>query len=149
MKEDREQRKDTRQTKNSNKAKQLAPGTYVSVRAQYATKGRSPWQTGFQILSSYQGGLRVLNLATGRVLRVHQDRVRELPDSKPYDEIDPLKKKPKDLEELPQTASPIQLAPNPYLPIHVPGAAAASQSTMFQTEWEAWLDQVRATMRQN
>ena len=53
-------------------------------------KGESPWKPGFQVLSSYDGALRVLELATGNVVRINQRNLRKIPMTKPYEEIDPI-----------------------------------------------------------
>ena len=61
----------------------------VTLRVLSPTKGWSKWQPGYQVLSSHDGSLKSHELGTNRVLQVNQRDVRELPASKPYDEIDP------------------------------------------------------------
>jgi transposase InsO family protein len=86
-------RKETREAyrdKEPARAKRLPPGTFVSVRALNPRKGESPWRPGFQVLSSHDGALRVLELATGNVIRINQRNAREIPAGKSYEEVDPL-----------------------------------------------------------
>ena len=100
------------------RAKNFQPGTYVSVKTLSPTKGQSKWQTGYQVVSSHQGGLRLTELSTGRLIRVNQRNVRELPAQKPYDEIDPLppreRKRASDMP--PEKATPIGPPPKIAIP---------------------------------
>ena len=87
-------------------------------------KGQSKWNPGYQVVSSHDGALRVLDLATGNVIRVNQRHVREIPESKPYNEVDPLPPIANRFEKLPpQEATPINVEPNVHIPIMVPPAA--------------------------
>ena len=60
---------------------------YVSVGMLSHLKGQSHWQPGYQVVSSPQGGLRLTELTTGKLIRVNQYSAREIPA---YDEIDPI-----------------------------------------------------------
>ena len=107
-------------------AKRLPPGTFVTLRALNTRKGESPWKPGYQVMSSHDGALRVVELATGRIIRVNQRNVREVPESKPYEEVDPRPQNPKTNQsaqpEMNPAAAlpPIPVQENPYLPTHVP-----------------------------
>ena len=99
------------------RAKRLPPGTFVSVRVLSAKKGQSKWQPlGYQVISSHDGALRVIELATSKTLRINQQCVLEIPASKPYDEVDPLPEREKTTGLPPMEAPPIVVDPNPHIP---------------------------------
>lgn len=102
-------------------AKSLPPGTFVSMRVLNPKKGQSKWQPGYQIVSSHNGALRVLELDTGNVIRVNQRHVREIPESKSYDEVDPLPALVKGSVKFPpQEATPISVNHNGHISVNVP-----------------------------
>lgn len=119
------------------RAKRLPVGTFVSVRVLNPRKGQSRWQPGYQVISSHDGALRVMELATGNVIRINQRCAREIPESKSYDEVDPLPVRSNTAENLPpQEAVPIVVDPNPHIPTHVPAAAMIEPPA--PSEWELW-----------
>jgi hypothetical protein len=124
----RNEQKEGYQGKEPKWAKRLPPGTYVSIRVFHTRKGECPWKPGYQVLSSHDGALRVLELATNRIIRVNQRYVREIPESKPYHEIDPLTTPVNDpTMNQPDMGSakapqPIPIQANEYLPTHLPTA---------------------------
>lgn len=128
------------QSKEPARSKRLPPGTFVSVRVLNPRKGQPRWQPGYRILSSYDGGLRVENLTTKRVMRVNQRNAREIPESKAYEEVDPLPRSRKKSNNLPpQEAHPI---PKPdQTPLHMPAVAQVQAFSM--SEWNAWCNHVR------
>jgi len=119
------------------------PGDYVSLKVLAPTKGQSKWAPGYQVTSEYQGGLRLIELATGKVLRVNQRRVRPIPDQKAYDEIDPVTRttEVKESGDLPHQSVPIPLEPNTYIPVAPAAALTPPSPVLFDdTDWSAWLD---------
>ena len=102
----------------------------------------SPWTPGYQVLTEYQGGLRLIELATGKVLRVNQRRVRLIPEQKAYEEVDPLPKLPKkDVQDIPQDAIPIPLEPNSFIPTAPAAAVQPPSPELFDDrDWSGWLD---------
>jgi transposase InsO family protein len=122
----RNDQKEDYQAKEPKWAKRLPPGTYVSIRLFNSRKGECPWKPGYQVLSSHDGALRLLELATNRIIRVNQQNVREIPESKPYDEIDPKSKPEKNTAmnqaDLGSAAAPrpIPIQANEFLPTHLP-----------------------------
>jgi len=118
------------------------PGDYVSLRVLSPTKGESKWAPGYQVIAEYQGGLRLIEIATGKVIRVNQRRVRLLPDQKAYDEIDPLPRaRQKETRDLPRAAIPVPLEPNVHIPVAPAAAVQPPSPSLFDdTDWSAWLD---------
>lgn len=96
-------------------AKALEPGMYVSIRVLSPTKGEPKWQPGFQIVRVNGPALRVRSIDTNKEYRLNQKDVRVIPETIPYDEIDPLPPKTKGAKEadLPDTASPLALPDEP------------------------------------
>ena len=142
----RDQRRDAYKDAESGRAKRLPPGTYVSIRALNPKKGQCPWQPGYQVVTSHDGALRVLELSTGNIKRVNQRNVREIPQSKSYEEVDPLPVRDLHVErdQPPVEARPVPVEPNCYMPVCLPQVAAVNQE-----EWEAWLEFVRSFHEQN
>ena len=63
----------------------------VPLRVLAPTIGQSKWKPGYQVLSSTEGGgLRLVELDSGRTIRLNQQDVREIPTPVSYDEVDPL-----------------------------------------------------------
>ena len=120
------EQKETYMKKEPKHAKRLPPGTFVSIKVLNTRKGESPWKPGYQVMTSHDGALRVVELATGRIIRVNQRNVREVPESKPYEEVDPRPKNPKATQGTQPDMNPATSAPpipvqgNPYLPTHLP-----------------------------
>lgn len=109
------------------RARELEPGTFVSVRALNPRKGEPKWKPGFQVVSSYKGALRVLDLESGRTLRLNQRNVREIPQQKVYEEVDPLPQKKgrsqkRQTEDLPQQVKPLPTQPQHTIPPAAPAA---------------------------
>ena len=135
-------------------SKLLPPGTFVSVRVRDPHKGQAKWRPGYQILTNYKGGLRLLELESGREIRMNQRDVREIPAPRPYDEIDPPKSR-----VLPKvTIDPICPVPIP-IPArqsvsHVPSAAKLNPDALpfyprcnrRSDEWCNWLKRVTEFM---
>ena len=118
------------------KAKTLAPGLFVAIRVLNPRKGQAKWKPGFQVLSSFQGALRVQELETGTILRLNQRQVREIPSARGYDEIDPLPPRPhRTGKPIPDNAAPIPIPPPIHCPTHIPTAALCQP---FPAEWQAW-----------
>ena len=160
-----ENRKETRQKYKDGtprKARNLPPGTQVSIQVKNPTKGQPKWRPGFKVLSSHEGALRLVEESSGKIMRLNQERVREIPAEKGYDEIDPLpyrhrvaKPQVSKYEE----AIPVPLPPklNPHATTFVPVAAAVQSlqctpitepkrfspySKTNEVEWKQWLNKV-------
>ena len=97
------------------------------------------WETGYQVLTNHQGGLRVERLRDGRILRLNQSDARPLPPAKPYEEVDPVDTTlqslsgPNKATELPREAKALPqgtyaLAPNQYPSV---------------LEWNSWLEVIK------
>ena len=135
-------------------SKLLPPGTFVSLRVRDPHKGEAKWRPGYQILTNYKGGLGLLELETGRQIRMNQRDVREIPVSRPYDEIDPPK--PRTLPKAtidPVCSVPILIPPRQSVP-HIPVAAKLNpEAPAFHprgnrrpNDWQRWLQKVADTM---
>lgn len=135
----RDEQREAYRAGESGRAKRLPPGTFVSVRVLNPKKGQSKWQPGYQVVSSHDGALRVMELKTGNLIRINQQRVREIPESKTYEEVDPLPERNASKDLPPMEAMPIIVDPNPHIPTHVPSAAALAPPP---NEWESWCRQV-------
>ena len=110
LKQDQESRKSSYKRHESPRAAVLAPGTYVSVRVLSPKKGQPKWQPGYQIIDARGPALRVKNLGTGKIYRLNQKDVREIPKALPYETVDPLP--PRDRvapRDLPEVAEPLPL----------------------------------------
>jgi len=141
LRQEREKRKDKQTAAAPSNPRTFKPGDYVSLRALSPTKGQSKWLPGYQVTAEYQGGLRLIELATGKIVRVNQDKVRLVPEQKPYEEVDPLVRREKLPENsLPLQGAPILLEPETYIPM----APAAALHQIPIPEWNAWLDTVYA-----
>ena len=118
----RSKQKETYKEQEPRRAKSLPPGTFVSVRVLNPKKGETHWQPGYQVVSSHDGALRVMEVATGNVIRVNQRNVREIPESKPYDEIDPISpsKNPQIFDCTSTEAKPVPIVEESYLPTRLP-----------------------------
>ena len=158
----RSKQKETYKEQEPRRAKSLPPGTFVSVRVLNPKKGETHWQPGYQVVSSHDGALRVMELATGNLIRINQRNVREIPESKPYDEIDPIpaSKGPPTLECPSSKAEPIPVVEESYLPTRLPVnqlnledadksqpplVASLSSGPMFvfpSDDWSSWCDVV-------
>jgi len=147
LKEHRERQKEKRSADAPTVAYEYKPGDYVSLRVLSPTKGESKWTPGYQVTANYQGGLRILELATNRVLRVNQRRVRLLPDQKAYEEIDPIPTGiPKPNMDAPQHAIPAPLEPNTFIPVAPAAALHSPAPVLFDDDsWSGWLDYVHLT----
>jgi len=144
MQEHRERTKD-KCTADTPKEPRYKPGDFVSLRVLAPTKGESKWAPGYQVTSEYQGGLRLVELATGKVLRVNQRRVRHIPDQKPYDEIDPAPTavRAKETGEVPRQSIPVPLEPNTFIPVAPAAAVNPPVLDLFDDDsWSGWLDYV-------
>ena len=119
------------------KAKRFPPGTFVSVRVLDPKKAQPHWQPGYTVMSSHDGALHVMEQETGKILRINQDKVREIPFEKDYDEIDPIPQRNQEKTLPPQEARPIptptKLSPHatPFMP-----AAAAINPPKTKTKLE-------------
>lgn len=148
LQEYRETRKDKYKEAESGRAKILPVSTFVSVRVLSPCKGQSKWQPGYQVISSHNGALRVVEIATGNVLRINQRLVREIPQAKPYDEVDPVPPRPRQKGLPPMEARPIPPPDVSDIPTHVPGAAAINPRSHrldrvpSQAEWMDWCTKV-------
>jgi hypothetical protein len=100
------------------------------VRVLNPKKGETRWQPGYQVISSHVGALRVLELATGNVIRLNQRHVREIPESKPYEEIDPIPEfeNPVAMDFPVVEAKPVPLPQDSYLPTRIPCTDGAYSS---------------------
>jgi len=137
LREGREKVKDQRTAAAPSSVVVFKPGDFVSLRAMAPTKGQPKWLPGYQVTSAYQGGLRLVEITTGKVVRVNQERVRLLPAQKPYDEIDPIPQVETDKgNDLPIQGTPIPVPLDPYIPM----APAAALRSVPQNEWSTWLD---------
>ena len=129
-------------------AQELQTGDFITVRVQQPKKGQPKWESGYQVLTNHQGGLRIERLSDGRILRLNQTDVRPLPPAKAYEEVDPLPSKEVKLStttipgneevDLPREAK--ALPPGTY-------SMAPSQypSTL---EWSSWLEVVKENTTQ-
>ncbi len=139
--QEREKRKDRQTADAPSTQRPYVPGDFVSLKSVSPTKGHSKWIPGYKVLSEYQGGLRLLELESGRVLRANRRRVRLIPEQRSYDEIDPLPSRAKVIPEAdPSPLIPIPLEPNNYIPM-APAAVVNPAPVIFDdTDWSAWLD---------
>ena len=148
----RTERKSEYQKRELKRAKRLPPGTFVSVRTLNPKKGETHWRPGYQVLSSHDGALRVLELSTGNVIRINQRNVREIPESKAYDEVDPIPKSdPKSVDFASPEAKEIPVVDEPYLPTRIPicgglqlgGSPSGPMPVMSASdEWSFWCEVV-------
>ena len=137
----RERMKDKRVQYSSSKVPTYKPGDLVALRALAPKKGQSTWFPGYQVVTEYKGGLRLLELATGRVLRVNQRRVRNLPVQQSYQQVDPLPQKAKrDVRDVPVEAIPLPIETNPYIPISPVASVQPSPVLFDDSDWSSWLD---------
>jgi transposase InsO family protein len=152
LREFRSQQRNEYRRQEPRSAKRLQPGVYVSVRVLNPKKGQTRWQPGYQVVSSHDGALRVIELCTGTILRLNQRHVRELPESKPYDEVDPIPlAKPSAVQYPPPEAKPVPQNTTTFnfLPTHMPVAAIESVEgcVVFpHDDWSSWLDYVHIFM---
>jgi transposase InsO family protein len=165
LREYRSKQKETYRENEPSRAKRLPPGTFVSVRILNPKKGETRWQPGYQVISSHDGALRVIELDTGNVVRINQRNVREIPESKPYDEINPLPplKNQTTFDYVSSEAKPIPVVEESYLPTRIPRgpkrpsndqpnlttpsvpvpavSAALAPSIVFPSDdWSSWCD---------
>jgi transposase InsO family protein len=160
----RSKQKDAYRKQEPGRAKRLPPGTFVSVRILNPRKGETRWQPGYQVISSHDGALRVIEIATGHVVRINQRNVREIPESKPYNEINPLPplKNQTTSDFVHSEARPIPVVEESYLPTRMPRgpdrarndqpnltpsittpatSAAIAPSFVFPSDdWSSWCD---------
>ncbi|ELT87804.1 hypothetical protein CAPTEDRAFT_209280 [Capitella teleta] len=122
LREYRSKQKETYRENEASRAKRLPPGTFVSVRILNPKKGETRWQPRYQVISSHDGALRVIELDTGDVVRINQRNVREIPESKPYDEINPLPplKNQTTFDYVSFETKPISVVEESYLPTRIP-----------------------------
>jgi hypothetical protein len=100
------------------------------------------------VLGEYQGGLRILELNSSRILRTNRARVRLIPAQKTYDEVDPLPEPTyvKRLQDPEPPAQGIPIEPNSFIPMAPAAAARAVPTPLFcDIDWSAWLDCVHYT----
>ncbi|ELU17577.1 hypothetical protein CAPTEDRAFT_195243 [Capitella teleta] len=165
LREYRSKQKETYRENEPSRAKRLPPGTFVSVRILNPKKGETRWQPGYQVISSHDGALRVIELDTGNVVRINQRNAREIPESKPYDEINPLPplKNQTTFDYVTSEAKPIPVVEESYLPMRIPRgpkrpsndqpnlttpsmpvpavSAALAPSIVFPSDdWSSWCD---------
>ena len=158
----RTERKSEYKRQEPERARCLPPGTFVSVRVLNPKKGETHWQPGYQVLSSFDGALRVMELNTGNIVRINQRNVREIPESKPYDEVDPIPSgNPRVFDLIRSAAEPVPIVKESYLPTRVPVCknpsdddssstlmpvmCASNQSSLFlfpSDDWTSWCDTV-------
>ena len=140
-----DQQSDTNKKAESDRAERQLPGTLV-LCVLSPTKGQSKWQTGYQGLSSHNGSLRIHELGTNQVLQVNQRDVRELPDTKSFEEIDPSPGHTRDLSKIapPKHVQIVPAVPTP-LGTDVPVAADRETGSKYTTglsrtreEWYKW-----------
>ena len=128
----RTERKSEYKKREPDLAKCLPPGTFVSIRVLNPKKGETHWQPGYQVLSSYNGALRVMELSTGNIVRINQRNVREIPESKPYDEVDPIPSgNPRVFDLIRSEAEPVPIVNESYLPTHLPASNAQLKCTTW------------------
>lgn len=132
--------------RESPRARQLPPGTFVSVQVLNPRKGQSRWAPGYQVVSSHDGALRVMELATGRIIRLNQQRVREIPQYQAYDEIDPIPNKQPTGSDLPPVEAKPVLDSTQQTPLNS-AKLAAMQSR--PATWQTWCNLVRQRCRNN
>lgn len=159
LKEYRTEQKHLYKQKEHKNAKCLQPGTYVAVRVLNPRKGETKWQPGYQVISSHDGALRLTELSTGKIVRLNQRHVREIPATKAYDEIDPLPKvaKPSSVSTDPVViaAKPLALGPDYPLPMQLPVNQSSTINELKEPihfyfpddEWTSWLDYVTICAR--
>ena len=141
--EEREKRKDQRSAGAPSTERKYEAGDFVSLRSVSPTKGQAKWIPGYKVLSEYQGGLRLLEIETGRVLRANRRRVRLIPEQKPYDEVDPLPARAKAVPEAdPSPEVPIPLEPNTFIPIAPAALLRPGPMGTRDTVWLQWLEVV-------
>ncbi|ELT88755.1 hypothetical protein CAPTEDRAFT_188873 [Capitella teleta] len=118
----RSKQKDAYRKQEPGRAKRLPPGIFVSARILNPRKGETRWQPGYQVISSHDGALRVIEIATGHVVRINQRNVRKIPESKPYNEINPLSplKNQTTSDFVHSEARPIPVVEESYLPTRMP-----------------------------
>ena len=148
----RTEQKQLYKQKEPARAKCLQPGTYVAVRVLNPRKGETKWQPGYQVISSHNGALRLTELSTGKIVRLNQRHVREIPETKAYNEIDPLPNVAESNSSIPDpvviAAKPLVLGPDYPLPTQIPinqtsaiGELKESANFYFpHDEWTSWLD---------
>ena len=137
----REHKKDKRVQNSPSNVRRYKPKDFVSLRVLAPKKGQSTWAPGYQVLSEYQGGLRLVEISTGRVFRVNQRRVRNLPVQQNYHQVDPLPPKAKHtIRDVPAEAIPIPVEDNPHIPISPASSLKPSPQLFDDTDWSAWLD---------
>ena len=143
----REERKDKRTADAPSNNYEYKLGDYVSLKVLAPTKGQSKWLPGYQVTSVYQTGLRLIELATGKVLRVNRRRIRPIPEQLPYDQVDPLPvRKPLPEVDLPQISVPLPLEDNPFIPMAPAASIQPNPPRLFDDiDWSAWLDCVHYT----
>ena len=129
-------------------AQELQTGDFITVRVQQPKKGQPKWESGYQVLTNHQGGLRIERLSDGRILRLNQTDVRPLPPAKAYEEVDPLPSKEvklstttipgKEEVDLPREAKALP-----------PGTYSMTPSQYPSTlEWSSWLEVVKENTTQ-
>ena len=142
FKEQQEGMKDKYVNTQKPSAQEMKVGDFVVVKALQPRKGQPKWETGYQVLTNHQGGLRVERLSDGRILRLNQSDARPLPPAKPYEEVNPVDTTPQlskgqttGQADLPKEAK--ALPPGTY-------ALAPSQYPSV-LEWNCWLGVVTET----
>jgi len=137
LKKHRDEQRDTYKDAEPGRAKRIPVGAYVLVRVLSPKKGQSHWQTGYRVVSSHDGALRVEELATGNLVRVNQRCVRELPAARVYEEVDPLPEKFRERNLPPMEAKPIPEETKEALPF--PQTIAITElAAPRPEEWDAW-----------
>ena len=134
MKEGQAARKQSYQSKQSSRAKTLIEGMFVSVRVLAPKKGTPHWKPGYQVTDVRGPALVLREISTGKTIRVNQENVREIPESLPYEEVDPLPPKASRLKAVhPEGTEPIPLpeVPTPLIP-HIPMAAVIHSEPQAQ-----------------
>ena len=118
-------------------ARSLPTGTFVSIRVLAPTKGLSKWKPGFQVLSSTEGGgLRLVELDSGRIVRLNQQDVREIPTPLPYEEVDPLP----GATHKKTTVGSVQ-----FLDFSVHHRSTGMHHRSIESNWNTWLTKVSRT----
>lgn len=148
LEEFRENKRNEYKGKEPKGSKRLPVGAYVSLRVINPKKGQTQWQPGYRVLSNHDGGMRVEDLETRRVVRVNQRNVRLLPEALDYDEVDSLPERREIMRMLPPSkAEPITVGPNPFLPTSRGEVATIRKEKLscepIEQEWNSWLQFVR------
>ena len=138
LKEQQEEMKEKYANSQKQAAKELRVGDYVSVRVLNPTKGQSKWESGYQVLTNHEGGLRVERLRDGRVIRLNQSDARPLPPAKPYEVVDPL---PRRVE--PTGTDSAATRPQEAAPLPAGAYALAPEQYPSAREWTSWLEVVK------